>query len=243
MNTDEINNNKETLLEKSNEEILLEESKEDLLIAETKETPLIDKPEEKLLIDEPEDTPLIDKPSEQLLIENPEDKILKGDAFKIFYDSHEKENKKDELHLYIKNMFNKYGPRMCYDDNFYRENFYTKEKLPMTKIEKNIYRFKVDDLNLDDIIGAIDTTYWRSFERGIIFTTDGVFIKSDNQPIHIYYDKIKSISFNKPTIYITVYDENTKINDDIVIKDGSIWWTHKEFLYKFLLSIYNYINK
>ncbi len=132
-------------------------------------------------------------------------------------------------------MFNKYGPRMCYDDNFYRENFYTKENLPMAKIEKNLYRFKVDNLNLDDVIGAIDTTYWRSFERGIIFTTEGVFIKSDNQPLHIYYNKIKYIAFNKPIIYITLYDENTKINDDIVIKDSFIWWTHKEFLYKFLL--------
>lgn len=202
----------------------------------------IDNKEEGLL-EEPARKALIDKPTDQFLIENPEDKVLTGDSFKIFYDSYNNDDKKEQLNLYINNMFSKYGPRMCYDDNFYKENFYTKEKLPMTKIEKNIYRFKVDNLNFDDIIGAIDTTYWRSFERGIIFTTEGVFIKSDNQPIHIYYDKIRSISFNKPTIYITLYDENTKINDDIVIKDGSIWWTHKEFLYKFLLSIYNYINK
>ena len=214
--------------------VLLQDSEENLLIA---------KPKEKLLIEEPERTPLIDKPAEQLLIENPEDKILTGDSFKIFYDSYDKEDKKEQLNLYIKNMFNKYGPRMCYDDNFYKENFYTKENLPIAKIEKNLYRFKVDNLNLNDIIGAIDTTYWRSFERGIIFTTDGVFIKSDNQPVHIYYNNIKAISFKKPTIYITLYDEHTKTDDDIVIKDGSIWWTHKEFLYKFLLSIYNYLNK
>ena len=218
-------------------------NKDKALLAKLKEQVLLEKPDEKPLIGKPKEQPLIDAPEERLLIENPEDKILKGDSFKIFYDNCEKENKKDDLNLYINDMFSKYGPRMCYDDNFYKENFYTKEKLPLTKIEKNIYRFKVDNLNLDDIIGAIDTTYWRSFERGIIFTTEGVFIKSDNQPIHIYYDKIKSISFNKPTIYITLYDENTKINDDIVIKDSSIWWTHKEFLYKFLLSIYNYINK
>lgn len=177
-----------------------------------------------------------------LIVEPKKEFLMETDSFKEFHNNPEKEEILLQVDLYVESMFYKYGPRMCYDDNFYKENFYTKENLPLSKISKNLYRFKVDKLNIDDIIGAIDTTYWKSFQRGIIFTNEAIFIKSDNQPLHIYYDKIKYINFDNPNIYITLYDEHTETNDDIVIKDGDIWWIHKEFLYKFLLSVCKYLN-
>lgn len=177
-----------------------------------------------------------------LIVEPNKDFLMGADCFENFHSNYEKEEALLKGDSYVENMFYKYGPRMCYDDNFYKENFYIKENLPLSKISKNLYRFKADKLNLDDIIGAIDTTYWKSFQRGMIFTNEALFIKSDKQPLHIYYKNIKDLEFIKSTIYITLYDEHAKINDNIVIKDGDIWWIHKEFLYKFLLSVHKHLN-
>lgn len=161
---------------------------------------------------------------------------------------------KKEIDLFIEKNFDEYILRICEDAVFYKKNFYNKYSLPISKIKHNINKFKIDNINYKDIIGILDLTYFNSLNRGIIFTHKGMFVKGNrDKPLHIYYDRITELKFKDKILYITQYHYDTqtkkKFFTTISMTNGSTfssnnyWWIHCEYIYEYLLSIYNYLNK